>query len=223
MVKLREIEPATPGSVAVLKGARFAIVDDGRGVALQLATLLEEREARAQLVQPGAELGADGASSIDGFIDLSSLGAGSSTNASLAFPAFRQAALAGARWLVAVTANGGTLGRRTAAASSDEGRQDPNGRDSEILSSGAGMPGMMRTIAHEFPDSHVRAVDLDPKEEPSSLAATLLAELLDTGGRVVVGAKGSLRVTTVAVAEEIPAVDPVTFGLDSSSVVLLTG
>ena len=197
-----------PAVAERLRGRRFLIVDDGRGVALHLAALLEELEATAQLVPAGSPAPTD---PFDGLIDLTALASASTTTALDAFPALRQAALAGAQWIVAASAMGGSLGRDEDRPPADAG-----------LPAGAGMPGLCRSLAHELPAAQVRAIDLDPKEEASSLAGALLGELLSSAGPSVVGRVGDRRTTTVAVLDDRPRSEqPV--ALDAEAVMVLTG
>jgi len=126
-----------------------------------------------------------------------------------AYPGIRAALLGGARVLLLATGAGGAFGHRYDGA----GVGDP--------SPGAGLRGLARTVAREFPEVLVRAVDLDPKESPKVLADRLFAELLTRDGPVAVGYEGTVRRTlTVAPAPE-PARKPLP--LDGDGVVLLTG
>ena len=87
----------------------------------------------------------------------------------------------------------------------------------------SGVPGLMRAIARELPDHHVRAIEL-ASEQPASVVARLLAdEILDPAGPVSVAYRDGTR-TTRRVAKgtdltsELPAAP-----FDSESVVVLTG
>jgi len=181
VVRLVEVGPAERGPVELLASAVFWITDDGRGVALDLAERLESHGATARIVAAGAGSERDGdawtaGEPIDGVIELSALGSDGDTTARHAYGALRAGAVAGARWLVGVSATGGRFGRTLGGQPGGPG-----------LPAGAGMAGLCRTLAQELPGTLVRAVDVDPKSDPGQLADLLLAELLDAAGPVSVG------------------------------------
>ncbi|WP_327134937.1 SDR family NAD(P)-dependent oxidoreductase [Streptomyces sp. NBC_01343] len=129
----------------------------------------------------------------DGIVDLSALRAGQDPVLPAAFPGYKRALTGGVRRLV--------LGSTP----------------------GSGLHGFARSAALEFPGTLVRAVDLHPKEDPSRIAAQLLAELSDPGeGLASVGysAEG-LRTAR----RPVPAPLPPAAGspLGPGSVVLLSG
>ncbi len=198
-VRLVDAGPAREAIGNRLSNALFCLTDDGRGVALALAERLESQGATARIIRSG--MGAPelegvagghvdgvvelGALHLDGLVELGSLHPDGDVTASDAYPALRAGALAGARWLVGVSATGGRLGRRSASS-------DPVA----AIPSGSGMAGLCRTLAQELPDALVRAVDVDPKTSPDQLADLLLQELLDTSGPTVVGYADGTRLTT---------------------------
>jgi NAD(P)-dependent dehydrogenase (short-subunit alcohol dehydrogenase family)/acyl carrier protein len=87
----------------------------------------------------------------------------------------------------------------------------------------SGVPGLMRAIARELPDHHVRAIEL-ASEQPASTVARLLAdEILDPAGPVSVAYRDGTRTTRrvakgTDLSSELPAVP-----FDNESVVVLTG
>ncbi|WP_229334576.1 type I polyketide synthase [Streptomyces flavotricini] len=129
----------------------------------------------------------------DGIVDLSALRAGQDPVLPAAFPGYKRALTGGVRRLV--------LGSTP----------------------GSGLHGFARSAALEFPGTLVRAVDLHPKEDPSRIAAQLLAELSDPGeGLASVGysAEG-LRTARRPVPAPLPPAARSPLG--PGSVVLLSG
>jgi NAD(P)-dependent dehydrogenase (short-subunit alcohol dehydrogenase family) len=185
---------------------RVLILDDGRGIALELADLVEQRGAEAviaatptgeQLARAGALVHL-GALRLDDPAAVPVLPGG--------FGQVRDALAGGARTLVVATATGGTFG---------------HGYEGDGAAGGLGLRGMIRAIAAEYPGLLARAVDVDPKDGPRTIAAQLLAELTERAGPPVTGYLAGQRKTLRVRPAEPPAGDGL--GLDSGSVVLLTG
>ena len=124
------------------------------------------------------------------------------------FARVRAAALGGARWIVVATPLGGGFGRTL------------NGEPPARLA--GGVAGLVKTVAKEYPDRHVRAVDLHVGREPAALAAHLLAELLAGDRLVEVGYDGAHAPRARAGRRRAGTAPPAST-LDSDSVVLLTG
>ncbi|MFI6516049.1 SDR family NAD(P)-dependent oxidoreductase [Spirillospora sp. NPDC050679] len=183
-------------------GRRFVIVDDGCGVALELADLLEQQGAQVRV-----PLEPDGP--CDGLIHLAALRPGGGPVLPGAYAGIRDALAGGLRWLLLGTGAGGTFG-----LAYDGGVGDPT--------PGAGLRGLARTIAREYPETLVRAVDVDVKDSPRAIALRLLAELAAADGPVEVGYEGDARRTLEVVPAPAPA-PGAGLGLDASGVVLLTG
>jgi NAD(P)-dependent dehydrogenase (short-subunit alcohol dehydrogenase family) len=178
------------------------IVDDGCGIALELADLLEQQGAVVSTpVEPSGPA--------DGLIHLGALRPGGGPVLPGAYDGIRAALLGGARILLLATGAGGSFGHRFDGS----GVNDP--------SAGAGLRGLARTVALEFPEVMVRAVDVDTKESPRLVAGRLFAELLTPGGPVEVGYEGTTR-RTLAVRPAAPP-QPAPLPLTRDSVVLLTG
>jgi acyl transferase domain-containing protein/NAD(P)H-dependent flavin oxidoreductase YrpB (nitropropane dioxygenase family)/NADP-dependent 3-hydroxy acid dehydrogenase YdfG len=191
-----------PAAGELADGGHFVIIDDGGGVALELAELLEQRGAQTVTTQAPTEqeLGAAGA-----LVHLGALRPGSEDLLPGEFRVIRAALASGTRTVLVVTGTDGTFGREF----------DGDPRD-------LGLRGLIRTIAAEYPDVLARAVDVEPKESPQAIAGQLLAELGDRSGPVVTGYRAGQRVgLRVRESGPLPAVDGV--GLDRDSVVLLTG
>ncbi|MBE3202618.1 SDR family NAD(P)-dependent oxidoreductase [Frankia sp. CH37] len=204
------------GRASSLAGTRFVVVEGDLGIGLALSSLLEQAGAQVRIVsadnveavaQLEAEPGADG------LFWVASAGSPASVGSGLpeAFGALRAAALAGPRRLFVVTGLGGDLGR---------------GGDDAELAPGVGLAGLVRTLAHELPDTEVRLVDVHPKEAPRRIAERLLAEMFDPAAPVVVGYRENIRITPELRAVELAPDGRGTAGpagLDASGVVLLTG
>ncbi|MEW1747690.1 SDR family NAD(P)-dependent oxidoreductase [Streptomyces angustmyceticus] len=212
---LVEVAPLGPPDsrppAEVVAGSDFTVVEDGQGVALALAALLESHGARVRTV-PAERLAEAAADGVGGLVDLSALRAGRGAVLPGQYAGLRTALTGGARWLLLATAAGGTFGQDAA-----EDAPDPL--------PGAGLRGFARTAALEYPGVLIRAVDIDPKDRPERIAAHLLAELCAPGEPVVVGRTNGTRTTLRTVPAPLPHDRPATGRppLDAGSVVLLTG
>ncbi|GAA2585203.1 SDR family NAD(P)-dependent oxidoreductase [Actinomadura fulvescens] len=210
MVDLPPLPPSMPGS---FDGKRFVIVDDGCGIALELADLLERRGAQVR-----TPLEPDGP--CDGLVHLAALRPGCGPVLPGAYGGIRDALLGGdLRWLVLASGSNGTFGHRFEGG----GIGDPT--------AGAGLRGLARTLAQEYPDVLVRAVDVDAKDSPRAVAQRILAEMLVAESPVDVGHEGDHRRTLSVTTAELPvpalegSAGPAAHGLNlgPGSVVLLTG
>jgi acyl transferase domain-containing protein/NAD(P)H-dependent flavin oxidoreductase YrpB (nitropropane dioxygenase family) len=199
---LIEAVDLAPASGELASGGRFLILDDGRGVALELADLLEQRGARTVTTQAPTE---EELAAADALVHLGALRPGCEAILPADFPVIRAALAAGTRTVLVVTGTGGTFGREC----------DGEPRD-------LGLRGMIRTVAAEYPDVLARTVDVEPKENPQAIAAQLLAELADRSGPAVTGYRSGRRVG-LRVRETSPLPTGDCLGLDRDSVVLLTG
>ncbi|MGH6887288.1 MAG: SDR family NAD(P)-dependent oxidoreductase, partial [Geminicoccales bacterium] len=112
------------------------------------------------------------------------------------------------RWIVAATGMGGAFGYG-ANGSSRPGQ--------------GGAAGFLRSLSKERPELHVRAIDLDPHADPRRLAAHLVEEILSTGGPVEIGYVGEERRELAIVPAPLDRNGGGAAGLDSESVVLVTG
>ena len=91
-----------------------------------------------------------------------------------------------------------------------------------ILPMGAGVRGMMKTVALEFPDRQLRLVDVDPGTAAADLARRIADELLQPNAPVEVALRGDGRMISRIGPRPVPG----TVGelpLTADSVVLLTG
>lgn len=150
---------------------RIVIVDDGRGIALELADRLELCGAEALTVDTPAQARLAGAY---GLVHLGALRPGAGPVLPDGFAPLRDALAGGIQALLVATADGGAFGHDHRDAPADGG-------------DGLGLRGVIRTIAMEHPQVLARAVDVDPKESPQAIAAHLMAELTSRSGPSVVG------------------------------------
>jgi acyl transferase domain-containing protein/NAD(P)H-dependent flavin oxidoreductase YrpB (nitropropane dioxygenase family)/NAD(P)-dependent dehydrogenase (short-subunit alcohol dehydrogenase family) len=197
--------PALAASPEVsLAGRRIAIVGDGVGIALELSMLLERRGADVRLLSPDQPIEV---TRNDALIHLAALDRGRPPLLPDGFAAIRDAILGGIGQLIVVTGSGGRFGR------------GPNANGV----AGVGLPGLARTVACEFPDRRIRAVDVDPKEQPAHIAGYLLAELLSLDAPTAVGYAAGERVTLQLCAAPLNPGSAGELTLGRDSVVLLTG
>ncbi|PZS21984.1 MAG: type I polyketide synthase [Pseudonocardiales bacterium] len=208
LVEVAALPPLTGPPDAPLVGRRVAIVGDGVGLALELSVLLERRGASVRLLRPEQSI-ADHPelAGTDALIYLTALDRGRPAVLPDGFTALRDAVLGGVTQLLVVTGSGGRFARA----------HNPNGV------AGIGLPGLVRTIAREFPDRFVRVIDVDPKEEPVLLATHLLAELLTPNAPISVGYATGERTTLQLAPAPLDPARSGEFKLGPDSVVLLTG
>ncbi|MGW4910945.1 SDR family NAD(P)-dependent oxidoreductase [Streptomyces sp. NPDC004270] len=209
--EMRTVALAEPDAVAdpaaLLSGRRFVILGDGA----HLAERLSAYGAECLTVGPDHRLGeADG--TVDGVVYLSALPGGDTPVLPDAFPVLRAALARGPRWLL--------------AARSAEG---------EDAARSAGLHGLFRTVAREYPETVARVVTLTDTG-PAAVAEALLAELLAPEPAPVVlrtaAGRQGLELTEVPLgplgstgagpAGE-GAAEAAALGLDRDSVVLLVG
>jgi NAD(P)-dependent dehydrogenase (short-subunit alcohol dehydrogenase family) len=204
LVEAAALPPLHGPPDAPLPGRRVAIIGDGAGIALELSVLLEQRGAEVQLLGPNQPTPV---ARPDALIYLAALDRGSAAVLPDGFATLRDAMLSGVDQLLVVTGSDGRFGRA----------HNPNGV------AGIGLPGLVRTIAREYPDRLVRVIDVDPKEEPVHLAGYLLTELLTPHSPTAVGYAAGQRITLRLTAAPL---DPHTTNrppLGPDSVILLTG
>ena len=198
---------------AVLAGKRFVLLgDENEDVAREVRSRLAGHGADAVFLGPEHLLTeADGR--VDGVLYLDSLADSSSPVLPHAFPVFQAALRRGPRWLLAAR---------------------PADGNSPSLRS-AGLHGLFRTVAREYPDTVARIVDL-ADTTPAAVADALLAELLapdpapvvlrTAAGRhgleLVETPLGTLGTTGAGPAGD-GAAEAAAIGLDRDSVVLLVG
>ncbi|MFG3421381.1 SDR family NAD(P)-dependent oxidoreductase [Micromonospora sp. NPDC048063] len=87
---------------------------------------------------------------------------------------------------------------------------------------GIGFAGLVRTVAHEYPQTRVRLLDVDPQGGAEAVAERIVGEVAGGTPRGVVGLPDGSRVTRRYVRQELPAGSDA-LDLDPDSVVLVTG
>jgi acyl transferase domain-containing protein/NAD(P)H-dependent flavin oxidoreductase YrpB (nitropropane dioxygenase family)/NAD(P)-dependent dehydrogenase (short-subunit alcohol dehydrogenase family) len=204
LVEAAALPPLSAPPDASLVGRRIAIVGDGAGIALELSVLLERRGAEVRLLSPDQLIEV---TRTDSVIYLTALDRGRAPVLPDGFTPLRDAVLGGVSQLLVITGSGGRFGRA----------HNPNGV------AGIGLPGLVRTIAREFPDRLIRVIDVDPKEEPVHIAGYLLGELLTPHAPTAVGYAAGQRVTLQLAAAPLDPDGSGGFRLGPESVVLLTG
>ncbi|WP_055524021.1 type I polyketide synthase [Streptomyces graminilatus] len=234
---------------AVLAGKRFAILgdDDGGAVAREVAARLAGHGAEAVVLGPGhlstgedGPAGQDGPARLDGLVGpvdgvlyLDPLASSRPPVLPEAFPVFKAALGLGPRWLFGVRV---------------VGQGSPYGDELRT----AGLHGLFRTIAREYPETDARIIDLVDLIDPGDLADgetgaaavadALLGELIASdrpdrsdrnpvvlrtaagrhGLELVETPLGTLGTTGAGPAGD-GAAEAAALGLDRDSVVLLVG
>ncbi len=184
-----------------LEGRRFGVTDDGRGLADAVTLRLEEHGAIVRRLGSS-----DRAGDLDGLVHLAPLAAGADhSSVKRAFSLTREALLGGAQWILATSALGGDFGHSLG------GEPLPVG----------GLAGAIKTVAREWPDAHVRLVNVNPAAPSLDLAEQLRVELLAKGNDVHVGYRAGARYQLEPTAAAPPTGGAL--GLESDSVVLITG
>jgi len=117
------------------------------------------------------------------------------------------ASAAGARFFVAAT-SAATFG--------------PEEGVSECAPIQGAISGMVKALAHEWPNTCCKVIDLRPGSEPSTPARLLLGEGRSNGVDVALGYRGSQRIALRAAAREL-RVSAEHATIDRSSIVLVTG
>lgn len=114
------------------------------------------------------------------------------------------------RMLLAATAMGGGFGAGLAPLPAD------------FFPGQGGVAGLVKSLAHEWPDALVRVLDFDAHQPPAALARLLLNELHDPAGPVEVGYLDGQRVTLQCDAAPLENVGG-RLPLQPDSVLLVTG
>lgn len=198
-------------------GKRFLITDDSLGVASKLASLMEAHGAVVHLLNfSESEPLPAHPEEVDGLIHLWSLNpANRVRDVKRFFSLVRETLPHKTKCLLVASGLGGNFGCYRA--------------DGSVLSAdfgqGAGLAGMIKSLAKEFPDVRAHWVDLDLSEPAADLAACLEMELLSEENDLteVAYQTGERRCLQIVRSELSLIQDIDKLELDDKSVVLLTG
>jgi acyl transferase domain-containing protein/NAD(P)H-dependent flavin oxidoreductase YrpB (nitropropane dioxygenase family)/NAD(P)-dependent dehydrogenase (short-subunit alcohol dehydrogenase family) len=243
--------PSADGPPALPRGGVVLLTDDGRGIARCLAGLLRARGQPAALLCPRSAGPANGDDTvfhtdradprqvadllgrvrerwgaIAGLIHLLPLAAAPAgepwqerlnREVKSLFLLARgladdlcAAASSGPTFLLGVTGMGGAFGA------------DGLLSDSFFPGQG-GVAGLVKSLAHEWPDVLVRALDLEMDLAPAEAARCLLAELGDADGPVEIGYRAGRRWTLECRAAPLDTAAAPALALGPQSTILLTG
>jgi acyl transferase domain-containing protein/NAD(P)H-dependent flavin oxidoreductase YrpB (nitropropane dioxygenase family)/NAD(P)-dependent dehydrogenase (short-subunit alcohol dehydrogenase family)/acyl carrier protein len=118
----------------------------------------------------------------------------------------------GSAVLLAATVLGGSFGSGVNEALPDD-----------FAPAHGGIAGLMKSLAHEWPNVLVRVVDVERRESAGKLAELLLSELSDPIGPIEIGYRGERRLTLECVPSPLNCTEEAGAPLDRDSTVLLTG
>ncbi|MFE2431781.1 SDR family NAD(P)-dependent oxidoreductase [Streptomyces sp. NPDC059373] len=206
-------EPDTADPSAVLAGKRIALLGDADGAVAALSARLAGHGAETVALGAGHRL-AEGDGPVDGVILLDPLAGSGDRVLPAAFPVLQAALGRAPRWLLAAR------------------RSDP------LDARPAGLHGLFRTVAREYPETVARVVDFAVAEagDADAVAEALVGELLapdaapvvlrTAAGRqgldLVEAALGGLAASGAGPAGD-GAAEAAAIGLDRDSVVVLVG
>lgn len=128
---------------------------------------------------------------------------------------FKDAAQDSRAFLVAATKMGGTF------ASNSQGKTAT--KAGSFTPSQGGVSGLLKTISVEWPEVHVKAVDLNSVESPTTLVTKLMQAITDDDRQAEVGYPDSHRLIIEPILTPVDKEKPVNLQVDSSWVVLVTG
>jgi acyl transferase domain-containing protein/NAD(P)H-dependent flavin oxidoreductase YrpB (nitropropane dioxygenase family)/NAD(P)-dependent dehydrogenase (short-subunit alcohol dehydrogenase family) len=128
----------------------------------------------------------------------------------LAAPDLKEAAAAGGAWVVSATGLGGLFA------------SDPR-PGADFFPGQGGIPGLLKTVAMEWPEIKVKCVDLALEEPTTALADHLLGEITAVDELVEVGYRDGRRLTLGLQETPLLSRQAAGFELDSASVILVTG
>ncbi len=192
-----------------LTGQFVCLTRDTLGVSDVLADLLKAQGAFVDSVyfQDGPNVLTSAAIKAEVLVHLWSIDPASRiADVKAFFTMARAAVLAGCKHILVVTA----LGLKPSLANSNPDR-------------GAGLAGLVKSLAREFPDLNVRVLDVDADQEPAEVAHAVSLELLGKDRFNEVLRRGSSRYVVDVVPSILEAGQIQNLPLNSDSVVLLTG
>jgi acyl transferase domain-containing protein len=206
--RLRSTAAAAIGApLRGLRGSAIAVIDDYAGVAAALAELLVAAGVSATVVDAVDD-------SLDGVIFLGGLRRIATVDDALAV---NREAFVAARSLAT-----GSKAARLLVTVSDLGGDFGIGAPNNLHAWSAGLTGLIRTAAIEWPDTGVRAIDVERADrDAGALAAAIADELLAGGTELEVGLAADGTRTTLY--SELAPVIPGATSLGASDVVVVSG
>ena len=240
--------PLPSGAGAVVPSGTVIVTDDGRGIAPAVAAKLADFDVNVAIVRMSGE-GSKGwtadltdpeevedllkrireeAGSLGGLIHLMPLAEIANDGGDWAERAHRNVKSLfvlskaigeelriigedGGAFILSATGLGGTIG-----FGDDHLPTTASAGDGAVI-------GFTKTLGSEWPEVMVRAVDLDPTEDPAELADHLLNELNDPEGPLEVGHRGAKRVTWEPIRSELDTTVEPEMELPSGATILVTG
>ena len=115
-----------------------------------------------------------------------------------------------------------TRGGHVVAATAFGGRFGRDGHATATSATAAGVNGLLKTLAFEWPDATFKVVDFDPTASGDSVAAALIQELLTGDREVEVGFAEGSRYVFAVTAAPFPQPRPELHRLEDHSVILVT-
>jgi len=202
--ELEVLGPSEPGSVERL---RVGVAGGAPALAEGLLQAVRAAGARVRRVESDADLDDLDVLVHLGGADLGALDAETGERLFALAGTVREALTGGVRHLLVVTGQGGHFGHVVNGA--------PPGF-------GAGVSGLLKSAAKEWPLARVRLVDLDPHEGTNVHVKAVLGELQDPDGPAEVGHREGQRFGCRYAARELAA-EGGGFAITRDAVVLLTG
>jgi NAD(P)-dependent dehydrogenase (short-subunit alcohol dehydrogenase family)/acyl carrier protein len=189
-----------------IKGARFAVTDDGEGVAKAVAALLEERGASVTVVSADAGDLTD----CDGIV-LLNIAASKNHYTTIDFlKLIKQADIEKLRWIFSFDDAFGTVLER--------------GLDLEGLALLEGFTGLIKVLKHEYGDKSLCSVGFHTPIDPATLPAIVADELCNTEPFPEIFYRGAERLSTMlAFADFTDADEGTASHLNENSHVLVLG
>lgn len=208
------VAPAAVRGRQKFAGKHFLITDDELGVAPRLAERLQEHGASVEVISFSEHAPPpESLDHVDGLIHLFNLSAIARVrDIKRFFDLVRETLLNKASCLLVASGLGGRFGQFAADQLPDD------------FGHGAGLAGMLKSVAKEWPEVRVHCVDLDPDESAEELADYLEIELLAENPLTEVSYLEGSRHYLKAVESALPLAGEINhLQLDRNSVVMLTG
>lgn len=208
------VAPAAVKGRQEFAGKHFLITDDELGVAPRLAERLQKHGATVEVISFSEHAPPlESLDHVDGLIHLFNLSAIARVrDVKRFFDLVRETLLNKASYLLVASGLGGRFGQFSAGQAPDD------------FGHGAGLAGMLKSVAKEWPEVRVHCVDLDPDESADELADYLEVELLAENPLTEVSYLEGSRHLLKAVECALPLAGEINhLELDKHSVVMLTG